>query len=136
MKIKRTEEENGDLINTSPLVDILFILIIFFLVTASFHQEERDIRVNLPETDTTLSSAVKVMVINVRSDGSYFLGDRRVNLDSLQGELIQAVELNPAQKVLIRGDRNALHGQVAAALAACRRVGVREANIGYTMVGG
>lgn len=135
MRLPPTPDEDENLINTSPLVDILFILIIFFLVTASFHEEERDIRVNLPETDTTLSSAVRVLVVNVREDGSYFLGSRAMDLNTMQQEMVDAVRVNPDQKVLIRGDRNALHGQVAAALAVCRRAGVREANIGYTTLG-
>lgn len=135
MRIAHRHDEDNEGIDLGPLIDIMFLLIIFFLVTASFHEEERDIRVNLPETDTTLSSAVKVMVINVRSDGSYFLGTRPVDLAGLQSELVQAVQLNADQKVLIRGDREAYHGQVAAALAAAQRTGIREANIGYTLTG-
>lgn len=132
MRIDATTEEGEDtLINTSSLVDIMFILIIFFLVTTSFHQEERDIAVNLPESDTTLSSAQRALVINVRDDGSYFLGDRRLALEGLQAELFAAVQEAPDQKVLIRGDRNALHGQVAAAVSTAKKVGIREANIGY-----
>jgi biopolymer transport protein ExbD len=132
MRIDSTEDSGGDqLIDTSSLVDIMFILIIFFLVTTSFHEEETDMAVNLPETDLTLSSAVQVLVINIRDDGSYYLSDKRMDLDSLNAELINVVSKNPDQKVLVRADRNALHGQVAQAIAACRRVGISEANIGY-----
>lgn len=87
--------------------------------------------VNLPETDLTLSSAVQVLVINIRNDGSYYLSDKRMDLDGLNAELMNVVRENPDQKVLVRADRNALHGQVAQAIAACRRVGISEANIGY-----
>lgn len=131
MKIKRTTEVEGDVINTSPIVDIMFILIIFFLVTTTFHQVERDLEVSLPETDTSLSSAVRVLVINVRTDGSYFLGAKRCDINQLYSSLTAASAENPDQKVLVRGDRNALHGYVAAALATCRKAGIREANIGY-----
>ncbi|HOO91832.1 MAG TPA: biopolymer transporter ExbD [Opitutales bacterium] len=132
MKIDVSDGEGEDIgIDISPLVDVMFILIIFFLVTTSFHQQQTDMAVNLPETDLTLSSAVQVLVINVREDGSYFVGDRRMDIDGLHEDLMRAVAQNPDQKVLVRADRNALHGQVARALAACRRVGVTEANIGY-----
>jgi biopolymer transport protein ExbD len=136
MRIPRQDETEGDVVSTSSLVDILFILIIFFLVTTSFREEERDITVNLPETDTALSAATQVLVVNVRDDGSFFLGEERVDMASLQGFLVEAVQIDPNQKVLIRGDRDALHGQVSAALAACKRVGIREANIGYMTTGG
>ncbi len=124
-------------IDTSPLVDIMFILIIFFLVATSFHEEERDIRVNLPESDPdmTLGAAVKVLVINVSKEGRYYLGNVSKDIKSLQETLILAVEGNPDQKVLIRGDRNARHGDVAAALAVCRKAGINQANIGYVVWG-
>ncbi|MFW5883291.1 MAG: ExbD/TolR family protein [Verrucomicrobiota bacterium] len=135
MRIRRDDADEGDVISTSSLVDILFILIIFFLVTTSFREEERDITVNLPETDTALAAATQVLVVNVRDDGSFYLGEDRVDLPSLQSMLGDAVRMNPNQKVLIRGDRNALHGNVAAALSTCKRVGIREANIGYMTSG-
>jgi len=132
MRIDSGEDSGADqLIDTSSLVDIMFILIIFFLVTMSFNEEETDMAVNLPETDLTLSSAVQVLVINIRNDGSYYLSDKRMDLQSLNNELVKVVQMNPDQKILVRADRNALHGQVAQAIAACRRVGISEANIGY-----
>jgi len=132
MRVDTGEDSGGDgLIDTSSLVDIMFILIIFFLVTTSFHEQETDMAVNLPETDLSLSSAVQVLVINIRNDGSYYVSDRRMDMDGLNQELMEVVRQNPDQKVLVRADRNALHGQVAQAIAACRRVGISEANIGY-----
>ncbi len=131
MRIRRPGSNDSDIINTSPLVDIMFILIIFFLVTMSFKEEEHDIMVNLPDTDTTLSSAAQALVINVRQNGNYFLGSKRMSLKDIQGELAKTLQINPDQKVLIRGDRNALHGMVAAAISTCKRSGIRDANIGY-----
>jgi len=88
MRIRRREEEIEDgVINTSSLVDIMFILIIFFLVTMSFNEEEHDIEVNLPETDLNLSSASKAIIINVRQDGSYYLGSKRMRLADIQREM-------------------------------------------------
>ncbi len=131
MRISRDDDSEGDVINTSSFVDIMFILIIFFMVTMSFNEQEQDISVNLPETDTRLSAATKAMIINIRKDGSYYLMSRQMNLQNIQAELMEALKSNPDQKVLIRGDRYALHGQVAAAIAACKRSGIRDANIGY-----
>ena len=131
MRIKEHAEGEGDVINISSLVDVMFILIIFFLVTMSFKEIEHDINVNLPETDTTLSSVSRALVINVRHDGSYFLGTKKMNLAQLQNTMEDAVKRNPAQKILVRADRNALHGNVAAAVAVCKRSGVKNANIGY-----
>jgi biopolymer transport protein ExbD len=132
MKIrKKSRDFDEGVINTSSLVDIMFILIIFFLVTMTFNEAEHDIAVNLPETDSSLSSSTKAIIINVREDGSYYLGSKRTTLAGIQRELQSLLERNPQQKILIRGDRRALHGNVAAAIATCKACGVRDANIGY-----
>lgn len=118
-------------INLTPLMDSFFILIIFLMVTMSFNEIERDLSVTLPSTDTSLSSAVQPIIINVRKDGSYVLADKPMNLQNIQLELSNQLKSNPNQKVLIRGDQMALHGQVAAAIAVCKKSGIRDANIAY-----
>lgn len=140
MRIRRSIEARGSLslIDITPLVDIMFTLIIFFLATTTFEREERDVKVNLPESpaDQVLSSAPKVMVVNVRADGSYFMANRTMDLNELQKTLSETLQAKPDQKVLIRGDQRALHGHVAAAVLACKRAGAHEANIGYQVPGG
>jgi biopolymer transport protein ExbD len=132
MKIKKKSRDFDEgVINTSSLVDIMFILIIFFLVTMTFNEAEHDISVNLPETDSSLSSSTKAIIINVREDGSYYLGSKRTTLAGIQRELQVLLEKNPQQKILIRGDKRALHGNVAAAIATCKSCGVMDANIAY-----
>ncbi len=135
MRIRRTSEEPRSLIDMAPLIDIMFTLIIFFLATTTFEKEERDIKVSLPDSGktSTLSSAPKVLVINVREDGSYYFGNQTVALPVLQERLLEAVETKSDQKVLIRGDERALHGHVAAAVMACKNAGIHEANIGYKL---
>ena len=133
MRIRRKMEEETPIINVSSLLDVMFILLIFFLATSTLQREEHDIKVNLPERSESgsLSSASRTIVINVRKDGSYYLQNRIRSLEDVQKDLNNAVGQNPDQKVLIRGDREALHGFVAAAVGACRSAGIREANIGY-----
>lgn len=135
MKIRRPSESDAHVINVSSLLDVMFILIIFFLATTTFQQEERDIKVNLPESaeGQALSAATKVIVVNVRRDGTYVIANRETPVEELEEVLLSAVQADPGQKVLIRGDRQALHGHVAAAVALCRRAGVHEANIGYQL---
>lgn len=118
-------------INLTPLMDSFFILIIFLMVTMSFNEIERDLAVTLPSTDASLSSTIQPLIINVRRDGSYVLADKPMNLQNIQLELVRLLQKNPNQKILIRGDQMALHGQVAAAIAVCKKSGIRDANIAY-----
>ncbi len=138
MRIRRSSDESSELINMSSLLDVMFILIIFFMATTTFRQEERDVAVNLPEVadGQTLSSAPKVVVINVRQDGTYLFGDSPSSLAQIEESVADALKVDPDQRVLIRGDAKALHGDVANAAAACRRIGVKEAHIGYKVPSG
>lgn len=132
MRIRDKQEfDSENPINLTPLMDSFFILIIFLMVTMSFNEIERDLSVTLPSTDTSMSSTVQPLIINVRKDGSYVLADKPMNLQNIQLELSKQLKDNPNQKVLIRGDQLALHGQVAAAIAVCKKSGIRDANIAY-----
>jgi len=133
MRIKRKMEEEAPIINVSSLLDVMFILLIFFLATSTFQKEEHDIQVNLPDQsdDGSLSTQSRTLIINVRKDGNYYIQNAIKTLDQMNKLIASIVAQNPDQKVLIRGDREALHGYVAAAVGACKRAGIKEANIGY-----
>ena len=132
---QESDDGAGDAISISPLVDVLFILIIFFLVATKFAEEERDVPVRLPSAagSTTLSATPDVAVVNIRADGSLHLGNKPITLADLQAAMTAAVAANPAQKVLVRADQDARHGSVASAVLACHNAGVADANIGYEL---
>ena len=138
MRIPRETESEGVVLNISSLLDVLFILIIFFMATTTFKQAERDIQVKLPESGAppSLSSAPTVIVINVRGDvkegeALYTVARRELTLSQLRDTVQAAVKANPDHKVLVRGDARAYHGQVANAVSVCREAGIQEVNIGY-----
>lgn len=135
MKIRETAEPEGDIINMTPVIDMMFILVIFFALNSVYREEERDIQVNLPANSqsASLSSAPKVIVLNVRKNGAYVIGNQQVTLDEIGEKVRSALKEDADQKVLIRADDQALHGYVAQAVAACRFAGVKEANIGYKL---
>ncbi|MGE4549756.1 MAG: biopolymer transporter ExbD [Opitutales bacterium] len=141
MIIRRDESSEESGINISPLLDVMFILIIFFLATATFKEEEEtDLEVKLPESavaPVALSARPKTIIINVHEDGTYLVNNpvshrgEKMDMGTLRQELADALEANPGQKVLVRGDRKAYHEAVAQAMARCKEVGYNDASIGY-----
>ena len=117
----------------SSLLDVMFILIIFFLVTTTFKNLEVDQRVSLPEDSAgkPLGETEPVIVINVRKNNAYLMLGKQVTVEEMAGLISDAIKQNPGRKVLIRADQEALHGYVARAVAVCRHAGIAEANIGY-----
>jgi biopolymer transport protein ExbD len=133
MRIRRESNENAEIINISSLIDVMFILIIFFLVTMTFKSLEVDQRVSLPEESVgrPLGETESVIVVNVRKSNAYMMMGKQVTVEEMSSIIKDATAKNPGRKVLIRADKEALHGYVARAVATCRHAGIAEANIGY-----
>ncbi len=140
MRIQREDASDEGVINISSLLDVMFILVIFFLATATFDKQETDQAVQLPQSSiapSTMSAKSKTITINVHADGTYLVNnpilDRltTMELEGMRQDFKKVLEDNPDVKALVRGDRKAFHGDVAAAVTLLREVGFLEANIGY-----
>ena len=133
MRMRRRAAPQSEIINMSSLLDVMFILIIFFLATTTFKEEERDIQVSLPQDSQgeTLSSSDNVIVINVRKNGAYVMLDKQVTVEEMRQLVIDSVKEEPSQKVLVRADQEAMHGYVCTAISVCSHAGIQKANIGY-----
>ena len=132
MKVIQAQDEEATGIDVAPLIDILFTLIIFFLVTTTFQDKEKEEEVRLPrQGGSSLVNTDRPFYINVLQDGTYSVGGDIVQLDDLELKLKLRFEEKPDQKLVLRGDSKAFHGQTASALDVARRVGFTKASIAY-----
>ena len=132
MRIKSSTTESGDVINISSMLDVMFILIIFFLVTTTFKEEEIDHMVNLPvdaRNQSLTQSTGQLIKINIRENGAYVLMGKQVTEEQISTWMKTEVEKKPELKVLIRCDENSKHLYLANVMSICRHVGVPRANI-------
>ena len=88
------------------MVDVLFLLLIFFMTTSVFREYDQQINVSLPPTDSgeTKQSPTKI-VITITQDSQIYIGDRLYSLDDLRRTLVQLATQFPDESVIIRGDR-------------------------------
>jgi len=110
----------------------MFILIIFFLVTTTFKEEEVDHLVNLPvesRNQSLTQTAGNLIKINIRESGAYIYMGRQVTEEQIDLALQQEVIKRPEVKVLIRCDQEAKHLYLANVMSICRHQGVAKANI-------
>ncbi|MAW10537.1 MAG: ExbD/TolR family protein [Verrucomicrobiales bacterium] len=133
MNIRQKSSSNdGDIINISSMIDVMFILIIFFLVTTTFKEEEIDHMVNLPvdsKNQSLTQSSGNLIKINIRKSGAYVLMGKQVTEEQISDWMKDEVEKKPDIKVLIRSDQDAKHLYLANVMSICRHVGVPKANI-------
>lgn len=122
-------------LSLTPLIDVVFLLLIFFLVATRFAREDEQLPLKLPTAASALPMTVdpQIMTINVDADGRYFVRGRFLELPGLADEIAQAVRDNPvSQSVIIRGDRQAEYGRVAAVLDLCHAAKVPSYRLSTT----
>lgn len=128
MILQQSNNDQAIGVDLTPVIDMVFMLLIFFLVATTFQQQEREAKVALPQAAASapISSALREIVINVTRDGTLIVNTRVVDESSLLSMLKNAVAQNPAQKVNVRGDRDASYGMVARALDLCKQAGIAQ----------
>ena len=130
MPIKIHQEPEPTL-NLTPMIDIVFLLIIFFMVGTKFTEMERQIELELPGVKHfgALTAAPKEREVHVYRDNTIMMDREKYSLDELVVELKRAHEEYNEMSVLIRGDGDGRYGNVTEVLAACRDAGFERLGI-------
>ena len=129
----RDEEGTEDLtLNLTPMIDVVFQLLIFFMVATTFQDPERELQVELPETQSGEVSEEDLdeLIINVMRDGQLILSGEVVDDTNLAQRLARAAERNPETQVTIRGDRLVHHEDVVSVMDACALAGLHSLSLG------
>jgi len=129
MAVKIDKGSALDNISLTPLIDIVFLLLIFFLVATEFAKEEREIPVQLPEASEALpmTQSPREVVINIKSDGEFYVSGKIVKLPDLEKMLEQAYNNNPGTvSAIIRSDELVPIKVVVAAINACKKAQIRD----------
>jgi biopolymer transport protein ExbD len=132
MRIRTSDPESGEMINLSGMLDVLFILIIFFLVTTTFKEEEVDQAVKIPvdaRNNSLTQTAGNVIKINIRQNGAYVLMGKQVTEDEIARWMKDELTKKPELSVVIRCDKEAKHLYLANVMSICLYAGVPEARI-------
>ena len=128
MLIKSQTHKLSAAIEMTPMIDIVFLLLIFFLVATTFREEEREMQVALPfaSSSAPISTMLKEFIVNVIEDGTIIVGGRRIDEAELRTMVRDAVAVNPEQKVTVRGDRGTAYANIIQVLDTCKSEGIQE----------
>lgn len=123
---KRSRRES--LIDISPMMDMVFILLIFFIVTSTFTRET-GIDVTKPKASSAKELAKESILIGITRQGTIHINETQVNLSSLQTILKQVMAESPDRPVIIVSDRDAPSGAIVDVLDECNIAKVRKVSI-------
>ena len=113
-------------IQLAPLVDVLLLLLIFFLMTWNAARNENELDVKVPKASAAKEKTAPIgdVVVNVRSDGNVVVNRRTLSTQDLTELLKGLVQLNPDQAVVIRGDETGAYRNIVNVLNICTQAGV------------
>ena len=119
-------------LSLTPLIDVVFLLLIFFLVTSEFEDEERRLDIVLPSATSAKPMIAKVreIVVDIDRGGGVFLAGQKTSIETLEDLLSRAVADNPSsQEVIIRADRGVAFQPVVDVMDVCNRTGVEKYSV-------
>ncbi|HNW46129.1 MAG TPA: biopolymer transporter ExbD [Thermotogota bacterium] len=133
MSRRRTEEEIN--INITPLIDIMFILLLFWVLTTTFDiGTVRSIDLTLPEASTATDKGFNEFFnVSINAKDEIYIGKKAVTLSQISAEIERAFKSNPSLKAAILADQKASHGTVVAVLDAFRTHRIYDVNIQATV---
>jgi biopolymer transport protein ExbD len=128
MRMPRTEEDQV-LPNLTPVIDVVFLLLIFFLVATQFQEQEKEMQVQLPEVVLAEpSTSTKYMIVNVTENGQFIIAQKKYDKPQMQSLLQEQAKVNPDKRIQIRADGRADFKYVAWVMGYCN-----QAKLKYTV---
>ena len=127
VKIKRGQALG--MLSLTPLIDVVFLLLIFFLVATRFAQEDRELDVVLPSASEAKPLIVqpKELFVNIDQQGNFFIDGKTLTGDEVEAVLRQAAVNNPVhQSVIIRADKRVQLDYAVLVMNLCNKVGILD----------
>lgn len=113
------------------LIDVLFLLLIFVMSTYTIREQETQVDIGLPASETGEAGSAQAVKIYISfdRDGQLYLGDRPVPMADLRGELEELASFAPDQPVIIRGDRSAQYGVLLEIMDQAKLAGLSDVKL-------
>ena len=132
MRIRDVDAIGEPEFSMAPLIDVVFQLLIFFMVVTTYGKNEKELGVELPNAESAQQPAKlpDEIVINILRDGRFSMGGHDVSIEDMRAQLADAARTNPHVPVTIRGDRLVTHENVVTVMDACGLAGLQNLAIG------
>jgi len=134
MRRKKAKEEEEAQIDITPMLDVVFIMLIFFIVTASFVKES-GIDVNRPDAATATVKERGNILVAITDTNQIWIDRRQVDPRSVRANIERLHAENPQGAVVIQADKNSKNGLLVQVMDASRQAGVFNVSIAATEVG-
>ena len=110
----------------APMVDVVFLLLIFFIATMQFSQSERELNVSVPvaEEGADAKQTVGEIIVNVRADGTVVVDQAEMSQAQLFAKLTRIAAVHKNQAIRIRGDSKVEYQKIVEVIDVCQKAGI------------
>jgi biopolymer transport protein ExbD len=122
-------------INIAPLIDVIFLLVIFFAVSTTF-LETSGLQLELPKSTSTAERTVEDITVVLAADGRLSLGDEEIDREQLARALRERLAGAERKVVVLRADTNTSHGEVVGVMDLIRESGAEALTVAARSAGG
>ena len=99
-----------------PMIDIVFFLLVFFMVGTLYMNTEQQIPLNLPSTSTSTAKSIEPIIITLTTSHKLYIDNREISADNLSQEVLDIVRTTPRQAFVIRASKDVYYNEVIALL--------------------
>jgi biopolymer transport protein ExbD len=126
MKFRRTSHDQGHGMNLVPLIDVLLILLIFFIVNLAMAKFETEVNISVPAADSGKQNnrTVGELVVNIREDGTRVLNSQVLTDAELKYKFDEIAKFDRKQAIIIRADTRTEYGDMFRVLDLCHQAGL------------
>ncbi|MCH7708629.1 MAG: biopolymer transporter ExbD [Myxococcales bacterium] len=133
MRRRRSKRQDEEEVNLTPMLDVVFILLIFFIVTASFVKES-GIDINRPAAATAVRKERGNILVAITPTGQIWIDRRQVDIRAVRANIERLHAENPQGAVVIQADRESKNGLLVEVMDAAKLAGVENISIAAEIV--
>lgn len=126
LRSRRKRLDTNGAIDLTPMVDVAFQLIIFFMVSTTFITLQSGLPVDLPQATTSAVTSSDIPSVTINKDNQIFIGSTPVALESLEAQLKAALQDTGFNIVILRADKGVLHGLSVQVMDILRKAGAQR----------
>ena len=136
MKLRNYRETKQPDLNIIPMIDIMFFLLVFFMLSSLYIVEQKTIPVNLPQATSAAIDNKTNFTVTLKDDGSIYLEDQQTDIQTLLMQATKEQKNNPSFAIIIRADKDINYDKVVSFIDTLKKAGITRFGLATNGAGG
>lgn len=136
MKLRNYRETKQPDLNILPMIDIMFFLLVFFMLSTMYMVEQKTIPVNLPQATSAAIDNKTNFTVTLKDDGSIYLEDQQTDIQTLLMQATKEQKNNPSFAIIIRADKDINYDKVVSFIDTLKKAGITRFGLATNGAGG